>query len=183
MDARVATRYAKALFNAAQKERMLDSVADDLNGVVGSLEQDARFKTFLLSKVVGRDAKQDLLQKVFGDRITSLTMSVLKLMLSKNREDTLFALREEFLNLKREHDSVLLITITSAMPLSSEHQNAIIKKIETASRKKVIAETSVDATLLGGVKVEFGGYVMDGSVSGSLQRMRETLVYDTLKQA
>ena len=183
MEARVATRYAKALFNAAQKERMLDSVADDLNGVVGSLEHDARFKTFLMSKVVGRDAKQDLLQKVFGDRITSLTMSALKLMLSKNREDTLVPLREEFLRLKREHDSVLRITITSALPLTAEHQNAIIKKIEVASRKQVIAETALDPALIAGVKVEFGGYVMDGTVKGSLQRMRETLVYDTLKQA
>jgi F-type H+-transporting ATPase subunit delta len=129
-----------------------------------------------------RDQKLNLFETVFSDRVTALTMSMLRLMVQKNREGYITELRERFNELKREHDDVLLIKITSAKPLELEHKTAIISKVEAATKKKVQAVTDVNESLVGGVKVEYGGHVIDGTVTGNLSRLKEKLLYDLLKQ-
>lgn len=182
MEARVASRYARAIFNAAKKDGILESVATDLNAIADLIGRDARFRHFVINPRVGRADKMKLFENVFSDRVTALTMSLVRVMLDKGREDTIEAVRDQFVELKRANDNILAIKISSAAPLDIEHKEAIIKKIEAATRQKVEASLEVDESLLGGVKVEFGGFVMDGSVTGTLARLKETLVYDALRQ-
>lgn len=182
METRVASRYARALFNAGRSANILDSISADLAGVVGAIERDAKFRTFLINPQVAREQKLSLLGNVFSDRVTALTMAALRLMVEKGREELIPYVREEFDALKRDHDSVKRVKIVSDRPLSDVHREAIIQKISTATRKTVVADVSIDPNLLGGVLVEIDGYVMDGTVRGSLNRMRENLVHNLLKQ-
>ncbi|MBL8041166.1 MAG: ATP synthase F1 subunit delta [Chthonomonas sp.] len=182
MESRVASRYARAIFNAANKAGILESVSTDLNAVADLIERDTRFRHFVNNPQIGRVDKLALFENVFSDRVTALTMSLVRVMMEKGREDCIEAVRDQFSELKRAHDNVLAIKISSAAPLDIIHKEAIIKKIETATKQKVEATLEVDESLLGGVKVEYGGYVMDGSVSGTLARLKESLVYDALKQ-
>jgi F0F1-type ATP synthase delta subunit len=71
----------------------------------------------------------------------------------------------------------------SAVALEPGHKDAIIKKIEAATKKTVEAEECLDAKLLAGVKVEYEGYVMDGTVQGNYEKLREQLIFDLLKQS
>ncbi len=183
IDLRVAGRYAKALYQAALKQNALDAVRDDLNGLADAMVQSERLRKFLVSPDHSRDSKLGLLDSAFGTQISPLSKGVIRLMFQKGREDLIVPVRDEFMRLYREHENVLRVRITSALPLEDQHLGAIVRKIETATVKRVEAEVAVDPSLMGGVKVEVGGYVMDGTVSGSLARMKEKLVYDLLKQA
>ncbi|MBS1704916.1 MAG: ATP synthase F1 subunit delta [Armatimonadetes bacterium] len=183
IETRAAGRYARALFNAALRQNTLDAVRDDLIGVAGAIENDARFRTFVVSKDVNRQDKLAMLDRVFSDRITALTLSAIRLMVEKGRDELIPTVRDMYLELQREHENVQKVVIWSAAPLEDKYLNAIVRKIEIATSKKVVAETKIDPALMGGVKVDLGTYVMDGSVTGSLNKLREKLVYDLLKQS
>ncbi|MBL8088374.1 MAG: ATP synthase F1 subunit delta [Chthonomonas sp.] len=182
MDMRVAGRYAKALFLAAQHAGILDGVSDDINGIANAMEAEPKFRKLIENPNVTRAEKMQLLERLFSDRTTALTMGALRLLLEKNRQHEILGVREQFNILKREADRVVLVRITSARPLSNEHKSAVIDKIERATGRQVEATIEMDPALIGGIKVEYDGYVMNGTVSGSLGRLREKLVYDLLKQ-
>ncbi len=181
-DTKVARRYAGALFTTAQKNDVIKSVEDDLVAIASLLENDQKFKDFILSPKVGRDEKVKIAEKLFSDRITALTMQALRLMLVKRRQSEIVSVRDEFIALRREHGSVAYVQVSSAEVLEPDQKDAIVKKLEQKTGKTVEADFRIDPRLIGGVKVQIGDYVLDGTVSGSLRRLEEKLRRDVLKQ-
>ncbi len=182
MDARVAKRYARALFSAALKSDILLSVEDDLNGINNAMQADPKFRAFVMNPTISREDKLKLMESVFSDRVTALTMQMLRLMLEKGREEEFGFMRLEFIRLRRDHESVIHAIVTSAKPLSREEQDAVVGKIAQETGKKIEPEFAVEPSLMGGVKVAYNDFVLDGTVRGYLNRLREKLVYDLLKQ-
>ena len=182
MDLRVAQRYARALFAAAQKASAVDVVDADFQAVVGAMDRDPKFEQFLANPNVPRSEKAALLGRVFGDRISASALNMLRLLLDKRREQEIRGVAAEFTRLRREYEAVLFAKITSAKPLEDEHKAAIVTKLQSATRKRIEAEYILDPAVIGGVKVDLGGYVLDGTVTGALARLKEALVYDLLKQ-
>lgn len=182
MDVRAAKRYAKALFQAAAKAGMIESVEADLNAIAGLLESHREFRGFLHNPRISRDDKVKIAEKLFSDRVTGLTMNLLRLLLAKRRETEFEGIREEYVRMRRDQGAVLYVQVVSAADLEGAQRDAIVDKIRTQSGKSVEADFRVDPSLLGGVKVAVGNYVLDGSVRGSLNRLRDKLKYDLLKQ-
>jgi len=83
VDTKVAKRYARALFNAARKGGVIEGVETDLNAIAHLVEVHPEFRGFLESPRISRDDKIAIAEKLFSDRTTALTMSMLRLMLAK----------------------------------------------------------------------------------------------------
>lgn len=181
-DARVGKRYAQALFGTAQRFDVVQAVEDDLKSIVSLMEKDKGFRDFVLAPYTSREEKVKIIERIFSDRITALTMQVLRVMLEKRREGEIEAVHNEFVVLRRAATDTIFVTVTSAEALDEGQRKALISKIEQSTAKKVEAEFNVEAALLGGVKVTFGNYVLDGSVKGALAHLRDRLKHDLLKQ-
>jgi F-type H+-transporting ATPase subunit delta len=182
-DSRAAKRYARALFNAALAENIVSSVDDDMAGISAVLASSARVRDFLNVPTTTDSEKLQLLDNVFSDRVTALTMGFIRLLVRKRRDDMIHAIQIEFAELRRQHEGVTKAVIESSMELGEDQKNAIVAKIHSATGRRVEPEFRIDSTLMGGVKVTYDNYVLDGTVRGSLNRLRETLIYDLLKQS
>ena len=66
-------------------------------------------------------------------------------------------------------------TIESARPLEDAEKHLLEGQLEKLTGKKVRAQYSQDASLLGGAVVRVGSTIYDGSVLGQLQKIREML--------
>lgn len=183
MDHRVAKRYARALYESAERMDIVASVEDDLTSIVRLLKDDERFRRFMMQPNQSREGKVSLAENVFSDRITALTLQALRLILQKRRENELEAIREEFVKLRRERGNVLFTTITTSEPLEESQKQALIAKLESKTGKKVEGDYRVDPNVIGGIKVAYGNYVLDGTLRNGLDRLRDKLRIDVLKQA
>jgi len=182
-DARVAKRYARALFSAALKENMTESVESDLDGIAEVMRTNDQFSTFLANPNHSRDDKLGVFVRVFSDRVTALTMSLLRLLLKKRREDLFGLVRLEYARLRREHDRVVYAVVASATELTDDQKRRIVEKIAQATNRTIEAEYEIDPKLIGGVKVTYDNYALDGTSRGQLNRMKSNILYDLLKQA
>jgi len=173
MDTRLARRYAKALFIAAQGAQQVQKVGDDLDGVMTALEQSGMMKAYLQNPRIPRSHKLAQLNELFGKEIQPITMRLLQLLIEKRRETLLHAVHEEYQKLREEHEGVVRAFIISAVYLPEDQQQAIIRKLEAGTGKRIIPSFEVDSTLIGGVRVQMGDYQIDGSVAGALDRLRD----------
>jgi F-type H+-transporting ATPase subunit delta len=180
---RVSLRYASAVYEAAKNANSVSTVETDLATIENLLATNGDFRAFILSPNRSREEKLELVDKVFGDRVTALTLRLIKLMLEKRREEELPTIKRDFSSLKRAGEGILHVQIISAVELTAAEQKAIIEKAGAKLGKQLEADFIIDATLIGGVKLAYDDFVIDGSVRGSLDRLRESLRYDTLKQA
>ncbi len=181
-DARVAKRYARALFSAAKKAGIVQSVEDDLNLICAVSRSSTAFKRFLANPAAGRDVKMTLFVKTFSDRVTAMTMAFLRLLLEKSREDTIDFVRLAYADLRREDEGVIQTVVTTTIELSEMDRRRIVDKMTRSTGKTIEAQFEIDPALIGGIRIAFNNYVLDGSVKGALSRLEDKLIYDVLKQ-
>ncbi|MEA2553509.1 MAG: F-type H+-transporting ATPase subunit delta [Fimbriimonadaceae bacterium] len=182
-DIRVAKRYAHALFDVAKKHDVIPAVEDDLTGIVSLLTNNRQFRTLLLSPQVSRDEKFSLIDRLFSDRITAITLQALRLVLEKNREHEIEWVQREFIKLRREHENVLFATFTTAEAIDEDQKRRLVAKLEQLTGKRLETEYTIDPHLIGGARVAYENYVLDGSLRGGLRRLREKFMHDVLKQS
>jgi F-type H+-transporting ATPase subunit b len=65
--------------------------------------------------------------------------------------------------------------ITSALPLSADEQSSVKKDILSRLGAEATISYKVDPAILGGLIVRVGDHVVDGSVNGQLQGLRQSL--------
>jgi len=181
-DHRIGRRYGKALFETALKYDVVASVEDDLSGIVNLLENDKQFREFVLSPFTSRDEKLVILDRIFSDRITAITMQMLRIMLKKRREFEIPSVRDEYVALRRAHDRIVHVKVTSAEMMPQDQRDALLAKLTSVLDMAIEAEFDIDPLLIGGVKVAYENNILDGTARGSLRRLREKLKYDLLKR-
>lgn len=180
---RVAKRYARALFNTAQAQSIVPAVSEDLALVTDAIRSSEGMREFLVNPQTESSDKATLFEKTFGNHINVTTLTFIKLLIKKGRDEELTGVKLAYEELRRQSERVVKATIESSSELDQSQRDAIVTKIEKETGNKLESEFIVNPDLIMGVKVTYGDYVLDGSVRGQLNRMREALVYDLLKQA
>ena len=104
-----------------------------------------------------------------------MAQNFLELLIDNERLLLLPQIAEQFEILKHKHEGTALARITSAFPLEDAVVNELGASLEKKFGLKLKPEVTVDADLIGGVRVMVGDQVLDTSVQARLARMRDTL--------
>lgn len=182
-DRRAAKRYARALFRTALAKNVVPQISDDLHTLTQALKNSERFRKFLKSPDSTPEAKKHLFNAALDNKANPLTKDFIRLLVDKNRDEEILAVKLEFDQLRRDHENVTRALVQSAIELDQNQKDTIVQTIAQKTGRNLEPEFTVDPALIGGVKVTYGDYVLDGSVRGQLDKMKERLLYDLLKQA
>ena len=167
--------YARALFQAAQEEGRLAQVREELGDFVASIEEVPELDALLRNPQLDPRAKIEALDDILGGADVLLRNFVL-LAVEKHRGGQLREMHREFERLIAQEERRLTVELTTAYELSDDEAARIVGQIEKASGRPVDATRSVDPSLIGGIVLQAGSYLVDASVRGRLERLRQTLV-------
>ncbi len=170
----IARPYAEAVFALAKERGELDKWSDMLAFIVSVYEDPQVSAALANPKVTGADVESMLLA-VFGERIDGAGRNLIQLIVKNDRLEILPEVRALFEQLKAEDEGVIEATINSAFPLDGAQLAHIVSLLARRYQKKVNPTVSVDADLIGGVKIMVGDKVWDASVRGRLHDMTATL--------
>jgi F-type H+-transporting ATPase subunit delta len=118
--------------------------------------------------------KQDVLGRV-ADGADELVVNFVRLLAEKGRAAELGDAADEFEALVAAEQDVLDVELTTALELSDQQFERILKQIEAASGRTVQATRTVDPSLIGGIVLQAGSMRLDASVRGRLERLRNEL--------
>ena len=175
-EVRVAKRYAAALFGIAVRDGIVESVTADLGLIERLLDGVPYLRAVLNQPMVPQDRKNQVASDAFGDRVTATSLSFLKLLIRKRREDLIGECAREFRALVAERDNTTEATASSAVPLTAAQTERLTRSLERLTGKHVRLTTQVDTGMLGGVIVRLGDTIIDGSISGRLLRLEQQLL-------
>jgi F-type H+-transporting ATPase subunit delta len=96
-------------------------------------------------------------------------------MLRRRRLEMVGAVDREFRRLYNRREGIHEAEATSAAKLDAQEVNALRSRLEQMTGGKVELTFNVDPQLLGGVQVRLGDLLIDGSVRGRLERLRNKL--------
>jgi F-type H+-transporting ATPase subunit delta len=168
--------YAEALFEAAREREELEGVLDDLREFVETLHENEELRLFFYGGQIPEREKRRAIDALTEDMALS-TRNFLKVLSDNGREEILEEVLLRYEELVKEHLDRVEVEVTTAMELSDEELGRIKERLgRILEGRELILQTRVDPDLLGGAVFRFGGRMMDSSVRGQLQSLREEML-------
>jgi F-type H+-transporting ATPase subunit delta len=168
----IAEVYARALFDAAQENGVLDRVHDELGEFADALDEDRNLQIFLFSPYFSSEEKKDGVGRIVSDADERLT-NFLELLAERHRMPALFRIRRRFDGLWAEENKLLAVTVTSATELDSSVVEDIGSQIEEQTGRKVELSSKVDPDVLGGLRLQVGNMVLEATIRQRLEQLRK----------
>jgi ATP synthase F1 delta subunit len=168
----IAEVYARALFQAAAEDDVLDRVHDELGQFADALDGDRNLQLFLFSPYFSSEEKKDGVRRIVSDADERF-VNFLELLAERHRMPALFRIRRIFDGLWAEENKLLPVTVTSATELDDGLVDEIGKRIEEQTGRRVELSSNVDPDVLGGLKVRVGNMVLDATVRNRLEQLRK----------
>jgi ATP synthase F1 delta subunit len=168
----IAEVYARALFDAAKENGVLDRVHDELGEFADALDEDRNLQVFLFSPYFSSEEKKDGVSRIVTDADERL-VNFLELLAERHRMPALFRIRRHFDSLWAEENQLLAVTVTSATELDPAVVEDIGAQIEKQTGRKVELSSNVDPDVLGGLVVRVGNMVLDATVRQRLEQLRK----------
>jgi F-type H+-transporting ATPase subunit delta len=167
--------YAKALFDIGVETNSVGQTYEDLHAVHNALNGlDADLRTFFNLPQFRREDKRRILNLAFEGKVGRPILGLLNVLVEKRREPLLDNIVEEFDRYRDEHEGRIRARVVTARKLDDELLQALKAAIEQRTQKSVDLTETVDPEVLGGLRVNVGDRVLDGTLRRSLQDMRRT---------
>ena len=168
--------YAEALFEAAREREELEEVVGDLEDFVEALRENEELRLFFYGGQVAEREKRRAIDALTEDMALSTT-NFLKVLSDNGREEILEEVLARYEELVKEHLGRVEVEVTTAVELSEEQFDRLKERLERVLEgREVILETNVDEDLIGGAVFRFGGRLMDSSIRGRLESLREGML-------
>jgi F-type H+-transporting ATPase subunit delta len=173
---KVAYRYAKALFDTADEQGIVETVEEHLQALAHLFNKSIEFQRLVTDPLVTSSIKDDLFVRLFRGKVHQLVVNFLRLLASRRRERALLAIIREFRQIVEERAGIMTASVVSATDLTSEQKRVLMDRLSRYASKKVKLECAVDPTLRGGFIAKLGDIVFDGSVEARLEMLRHQIV-------
>jgi F-type H+-transporting ATPase subunit delta len=168
--------YAGALFEAARERSELEDILSDLGEFVSALHESEELRLFFYGGQVPERQKRRAIDGLTEGMKTSTT-NFLKVLVDNGREEIVEEVLGRYEQLVKEHLGRIEVGVTTAVELSQEQLDRLKERLKgTLEGKEVVLETNVDPELIGGAVFRFGGRMMDGSIRGRLESLREGML-------
>jgi F-type H+-transporting ATPase subunit delta len=174
-----ARRYAEAAFEVAMRDGTVETWRTELDAAA-ELAEDERLARTLANPATPIETRTKAAEATFGVIVSRPVMNLIGLMLRRGRIDQLSRIAAEFRRLDDARQGITVATATSAAPLTPDEQTALMGRLEQMTGGRVRLDVQVDPSLLGGLIVRVGDRLIDGSVRGRLERLRNRLVSGAL---
>jgi len=166
--------YARALFDAALEENKLEPVREQLAQFAAAEAEVPELRELLRNPQLDPQARKAALRDLLADG-EELLRNFLLVLVDKGRTAQLDEIAREFERLVAEHEGIVSAELTTAIELSDEEANDLLRRIEKSTGRKLEATRKVDPDLIGGIVLQIGSYRLDASVRGRLERLRREL--------
>jgi len=174
VDERVAG-YASGILDIASGEDQLERVEDELFRIAQAFAQSDELRSTLTDPQLPSDRKQDVIDDLLGGRASSLTVGLVQFIVAQNRASELPAIAKAFVEQAAATRDLAVGEVRSAVPLDEATVARLAAALGKATGKRVEVKVIVDPSIIGGINARVGDTVIDGSIAGRFDALRQTV--------
>ena len=169
-----AYEYGRALFLITEEDRLSDKILPDVKTAERVLEIHPDYIKLLDSPALPKEERVGLVDKAFSG-LDERLCNLLKILTEKRSVHLFGKAAKAYYSLYDESRGILRVEAVTARPLSEEQKKAMSEKLSSSLSKTIVLNNVVDGSILGGVKLRYGGIQLDGSVKTRLDRFEDAL--------
>jgi F-type H+-transporting ATPase subunit delta len=174
--ASLAGRYASALYELAGEQGAVAHVEGDLGRLDAAIRESAELSHLLTDPQITRDAATKAIAAVSDLlALSPLTAKFLGVLAGNRRLDRLSAVIRAFVAIAADARGEVTADVTTAHPLLDSQIAALTAKLALLEGRQVTLRTRVNPDILGGLVVQIGSRMVDGSIRTRLNSLAQTM--------
>lgn len=173
----VARRYAKALFSITKNEKEAEAVKKEIESLSNLIEANREIKNLVFNPMYGKEDKEKILTAILQKTKSSdTTKNFIRLLLKKDRIKNLREVAEGLSDLIIEKQNKKKAVVISIEKLPEASLSKIKSRLSGITKKDIEIEERVDSSIIGGVIIQVGSLVYNGSIKTQLESVKNRLL-------
>ena len=165
--------YGQSLYDLAAEKGLSEEILKQMEAVQAIFKENPDYITLLLEPSIPRRERLGLLEEAFKGQVHPYLQNFLMILLENSLLRGFSACCRTYRESYNKDHGIEEATVTSAVALTEAQVKSLKSKLEAISGKTVILRQKVDSSVLGGLRVEIGGRLLDGTVMGRLADLRK----------
>lgn len=171
----VGSVYGEALYSLCKEENLSDTVLRELTVLQESFGENPDFLRLLSSPNVAVQERCQILDNCFRGQVQPYVLNFLKILTEKSVVKAFSDCVCQYRKLYNEDHNILPVTAVTAVPLTQEQFARLTEKLSELTGKTAQLVNRVDPACLGGVRLDYDGMRVDGSVANRMESIRKIL--------
>ena len=172
---RIANNYAQGLYSLCAEENITKPVLEQLQVLETAFAQEPDFVKLLATPELSKNQRCEILEENFRDRVHPYVLNFLKILTEKGYIRQFSGCCKAYAEQYNLDNGILPVRAVTAVPLSPVQTQKLTEKLQGITGKTVIIMNRVDARCLGGVRLEYDGKQVDGTVQSRLGAIGDLL--------
>jgi F-type H+-transporting ATPase subunit delta len=171
----VETLGVEAVLASAEKADRLDAVEDELFRFSRAIAGDPKLRDAFSVRSVGTDRKAALVERLLTGKVAAETLILATQAAVAPRGLRTEQVLERYVEAAAARRQQLVAHVIVARPLSDAHRERLEAALERLYGRAPRLNVDVDPDIVGGLRVQVGGELIDGTMLGRLDVARRKL--------
>jgi F-type H+-transporting ATPase subunit delta len=174
MQSRAAIRYARAIYEIADEEKLVEEVYNDMIRINRLNRDSFDFKNLLSNSIINNiDKKKAILS--LTEKNNSITEKLLDLLIHNKRVAIISDISSSFIQLYNKHNNIKEAVVITASPIDKHLENQILSQIKIPEAKSITLTNLVDSSIIGGFIIRYDGKEYNASIKQNLKNLKTEL--------
>lgn len=171
----ISKRYTQALLEIAHEKDKISEYSKQLEMVDNSITSTPIIQFAWYENQLARDEKKQIIKAFFSEKVDSVIVDFLCLLIDKKRENCFKEIVGEYMKLADIKKDYIEVSVGTAIKLSEEDIEKIKNKLSGMTGKKVRLKIKIVPDIIGGIVLKIGDKIIDNSVVKRLSSMGKEL--------
>lgn len=167
--------YGQGLYALAKEESLEDAILQELTALQTAFAEQPEFLKLLASSNVPKQERLEIIDSSFRGKAQPYVLNFLKLLTEKGYIARFDLCCKAYREQHNADKGILQVRAVSALPLTDSQKTQLTEKLIAITGKKIDLACKVDRSVLGGIRLSYGGIQVDGTVQSRLQAMEKAL--------
>ncbi len=171
----VAGVYAQALYSLAKEDGKEKVILDQMDALCQSFAEEPAFLQLLSAPNLSKTERCDILDDSFRGRIEQYLLNFMKLLTEKGYARHFPDCCKVYRDAYNTDHGILPVKAVTAVPLTESQLQKLTDKLKQVTGKSVQIINRIDPAVLGGIRLDYDGKRVDGTVQNRLDTIGSLL--------
>ncbi len=167
--------YSEAVFELAKEQGNADEVKEELDALAEIFDSAPELGKFLTVPTVTIGEKLSVIERTFKGKISDTSYNLLCVAAENGRAALIPGIAADYRERWYEMKNIAEVKVTTSIPLSDTLRIKLKAKLEAVMKKTVILTENVDPSIMGGIILNYGNTMTDGSVRSKLDALQKQI--------
>ena len=167
--------YGQGLYALAKEEALEEAILQELDLLKTAFAEEPDFIKLLSSANVPKAERLTVIDSSFRGKVQPYVLNFLKLLTEKGYIAHFADCCETYRDLYNEDRGILQVQAVSAIELTENQKQQLTDKLSAITGKTIDLVCKVDKSVLGGIRLNYSGMQVDGTVQSRLQAIEKRL--------